>query len=296
MKKYLIINRGFLGDILFSTSVATRLKKDGLASRVYYAINFIQPMDLLNNHNDIDGVFLLSSNNGTQSCQEFIDRELANDNLVIVEMPPVRQNEPATIQYQRAAGTRTTQLSFDIETIPFWDKKANEVLLKSLINPTTPRRRIIGWQMNWEWKAYQCTKELLEKGIGAPHRNITAIIEDLSQDCLMVPLGFDRNVSQYDKEAFNPESYNLTASLIKKCDWVIGSEGGITNLAAAVGTKTIITTDFIMQNYGPNGRVSQNLFPQMGPSIYYPNAGHRTLDECIPDNDIAKAIREIINV
>ena len=211
-------------------------------------------------------------------------------------MPPVRQNEPATIQYQRAAGTKTTQLSFDIDTTFFWDNKARNIIAETIKKTPTPKKQIIGWQMNWEWKAYQCTKELLEKGIGAPHRNIASIIEDLSKDFLMIPLGFDRNVSQYDKVAFNSESYNLTASLIKECDWVIGSEGGITNLAAAVGTKTIITTDFIMQNYGPNGRVSQNLFPQMGPSIYYPNAGHRTLDACIRDEDIAQTIREIINV
>lgn len=295
MKKYLIVNRGFLGDILFSTSVATRLKKDGLASGVYYAINFVQPIDLLNHHNDIDGVFLLNSENGTRSCQEFINKELANDNLIIVEIPPVRQNEPATIQYQRAAGTLTNQLSFDIETIPHWDSKAIKFLYDSIKERDT-KKPVIGWQKNWEWKAYQCTKELLEKGIGAPHRNIPPIIADLEKDFTMIALGFDRNVSQYDKEAFDSEYYNLTASIIKGCDWVIGSEGGITNLAAAVGTKTIITTDFIMQNYGPNGRVSQNLFPQMGPSIYYPNAGHRTLDACIRDEDIAQAIREIVNV
>lgn len=284
--KYVIYNGGFLGDILFSSSVAERLKAQDRTIEVYYAIEFIQPSELLLNNPYIDGVFVLSQENVRRDFDNFVRLH----NPKIITMPLIHQNEPATIQYQRAAGISQTKLAFDTYTIPHYDEQAiklMEVYRKS-------GKKIIGWQRNWEYKAYQCTPESLRDRIGAPHRNIDAIIEDLSEDYWMISLGYDRNISNNHPTAANAQDYSRTASIIKYCDFVIGSEGGITNLAASVRTPTIITTDFIIQNYGPNGHVRQYLFPQMGPKVYYPDDKHFELDPCIADADIANAIREIV--
>ena len=81
--------------------------------------------------------------------------------------------------------------------------------------------------------------------------------------------------------------------MIKACDWFIGAEGGLANLASGVGTKTIITGDYVHQLYGWNGVIENNQEPKLGPKYYFPE-GHYTLDPYLTDEEVIKTIKDII--
>lgn len=284
--RYLIVCKNyFVGDILFASSLAERLKLDNPTCEVYFNVPLAQPLDLLNNNPYIDGVQL--SNDISQ-----IDRQSADK---VIVLPGIDQNYPATSQLQWYCGVTKPRTEFDVYTIPHYDELAKEEIDKLRKEQGKGKTRtVIAWQRNWEYKAYQCTPETVANGIGAPHRNIDEVIEFLSRKYVMIPVGFDRHVDSKASVAQNSALYNLTASIIKRAHWFIGSEGGLSNLAAAVHTRSIITTDFIMQNYGPNGRVRQISKPMMGPAVYYPDFGHSHLSPYITDYALPFKIDAII--
>lgn len=278
--KFLVNCRGFIGDILFASSVAGKLKEQYPICHITYNIPLIQPKLLLERNPYIDKVIVQETPN-------------IHDFDLTVNIPVINQRTPATIQMQNCAGITNSTPGYTVYTVPEYDKPYEEIAE----DIHSKGEKLIGWQVNWEYKAYQCTPELLEKRIGAPHRQIDKVIDELwgYRELKLIPCGFDRTISQFDPRAHEPEGFAKTASLIKFCDWFIGSEGGLTNLAAGLGTKVIYTTDYIMQNYGPNGHVAPTQNPQMGPCVYFPNGGHVALDPCIRDGDIAGTIRKIVN-
>lgn len=274
----LVLCRGYIGDCLFAGSLAEKLWNQE-KEKPDFMIPLIQPLYLLQQNPFINEVF-----GPTQVLN-------AADYKRIIEISEVDQSHPVTLQFQRIAGITDPSLEYNVYTVPEFDAYFRQEVRHMR---EMKGQKIIAWQRNWEYKAYQCTAETLEQGIGAPHRDIDAIIKDLEKDYILISMGFDRNVTQYAPEAHNADLFARTASLIKACDLFIGSEGGLSNLAAGVGTKCIITTDFIAQNYGPNGRVKKIPSPQMGPAVYYPNRGHVHLDPCIKDEDIANEIRKAL--
>ena len=58
MTSILIKVTGFIGDTLFSTSVARRLKKDGFTSLIDYKIPVYPPYEILQLNNSINRIFL----------------------------------------------------------------------------------------------------------------------------------------------------------------------------------------------------------------------------------------------
>ena len=71
----------------------------------------------------------------------------------------------------------------------------------------------------------------------------------------------------------------------------------LSNLAAGVGTKTIITGDFVHQLYGPNGVLRKIEEPKLGPKYYFPESGHVTLNPFLTDDEVAEQIiKELNNV
>lgn len=272
---------GYIGDCLFASSVAKKLKEKYPGCKVLYNIPVIQPKLLLEQNPYIDAVLY-------QSTATNYDK--------IINMPMITQDYPATLQFQAAAGIapENQSVEFPVYTVPMMDLQAR-MLRDDMELKTGKDTKIIAWQKNWEWRAYQCTEETLAHGIGAPHRNIEKIIANLKEYYIMLDVGFDRHVDTNTPIAQDPVLYARTASLIKMCDWFIGAEGGLSNLAAGVGTKCIITTDFIYQNYGPTGRIRKCEPPMMGPGVYFPDAGHVHLDPCIKDDEIAPEIVRIID-
>ena len=63
MQKILIKCTGFIGDILFASSIAKKLKEQNKECTVDYSIPVSQPLELLYNNPYIDNVFLDSNIN-----------------------------------------------------------------------------------------------------------------------------------------------------------------------------------------------------------------------------------------
>jgi hypothetical protein len=272
--------KGFIGDILFASSLAKPLSEQYLGAQIFLNIPLPQPLRLLQQNPYIHEVRV---NNRFS--------EIAID--IKLDIPEVDQACPATIYMQAMCGipSELQQLEFPVWTVAEYD----EFEARRCANIRKHGKRVIGYQVDWAWKAYQCTTDTLANGIGAPHRNMDAVIAELDNNFYMIPFGYDRSHDVRDPKLASSENYTRTASYIKNCDYFIGSEGGLSNLAASVGTKCIITTDFIAQNYGPStGRVRRCDPPKMGPAVYFPEAGHSHLHPCIRDDEIAPKIKQLI--
>lgn len=282
--KILVNCRGFIGDVLFASSLAKKYHEmfDGNCE-IHYNIPLLQPLELLENNPYIAKVWGRS-----------LENLVGNRYDLVVNIPEVDQAFPATLQMQAAGGIEDQSLEFDVFTSPWYDEEVVELFF-NLRRTHAPKTKIITFQNDWAWKAYQCTPETLAHGIGAPHRDTDTIIKALQEKYIMVRVGFDRHIDQFHSDAADSSSFARTASLIKFSDYFIGSEGGLSNLAAAVRTRCIITTDFIYQNYGPTGRVRKCDPPMMGPAIYYPDDHHVHLDPCLTDQQILDEIVHIVD-
>ena len=156
---------------------------------------------------------------------------------------------------------------------------------------------------NWEERSFLFTEEEYKQGIDVPnlgyggkHRNIDFIIQHLSDDpnIILLPIGMEPGFNVKDANFQNTADYTMQASLLKSCDYFIGAEGGLCNLAAGVGCKTIITGDFIHQLYGWNGVLRKIREPKLGPKYYFKDK-HITLDPYLTDKQVVTSIKQIIN-
>ena len=78
------------------------------------------------------------------------------------------------------------------------------------------------------------------------------------------------------------------AAVIQNADYFIGAEGGLANVAAAVHTKTVLTSEFVHQLYGWNGVIKKIENPKLGPRFYWPEDGHIDLSPYLTDDDVVK--------
>jgi ADP-heptose:LPS heptosyltransferase len=108
-------------------------------------------------------------------------------------------------------------------------------------------------------------------------------------------VGASKQINQFTLDHSEPP-FDLTASLIKVCDVFVGAEGGMANIAYAVGTRTILTSDFVHQLYGPNGVIRKNKEPKLGPAYYTsdPNM-HINLDPYLTDEQVADSMINLIS-
>jgi hypothetical protein len=128
------------------------------------------------------------------------------------------------------------------------------------------------------------------------NRNINYIISQLSlrDDLHLIEVGKPNGSSSTNTDLASVSEYSLTASIIKNCDYFIGAEGGLVNLASGVGTKTIITGDFIHQLYGWNGVIEKCSEPKLGPKYYFEEKNHITLNPYLTDQQVIEKINKII--
>lgn len=274
--KYLIKCTGFIGDNLFASSIAKKLHEQDPTAVVDYVLSIPQPLLLFKENPYINDVYVYSAD------------ESGYDKIYM--MPSVDQSKPATIQFQEFVGIQNPTTEFDVYTVAEYDEYA-KIQIEAVREPNKP---VVAWLANWKDRAYATTLDMYWKKIGGPHRDIDKIIVNLQKEFTMIQVGLPNGVSQLSLEASDPHQYAFTASVIKSCDWMIGAEGGLTNLACSVGTRTIITTCFIEQVYGRNGHVKQVPLPQMGPAVYYPTSGHTHLAPFISDDEVAEEIKRII--
>jgi len=278
--KILIKAMGFIGDNLFATSVAKKLKykHDGLCE-VDLLLSVAQPFELISNDPHIDNVYLEMPNK--QYDKVF---QLGHIN---------RQSTPCE-QLQVQCGIENPSPEFKIYTNPTIDKYV-EYYFKNKGN-----KKLVAWLSNWEERSFLFTEEEYKRGIDVPnlgyggkHRNISYIINELEKNnnLSLIEVGKPNGTNQLSTSILTVSEYSLTASVLKHCDYFIGAEGGLANLASGVGTKTILTSDFVHQLYGWNGVIEKQAEPKLGPRHYF--EGHIDLDPYLTDDQVIEQINKL---
>lgn len=295
--KILIRTTGFIGDILFASAIAESFySKYGGNAMVDYLIGFPQPYELLTLNPFISDVFL-SDNYGPYVSNKIVDSVKYD---AVYTLPHVNQNEIPVIQFKKACGIEIPKFDYKVYTNKAIDRVVGDKLLK--LKESTGKK-IIGVVANWKQSTVKYTIDEYMSGIQFPNvlahahsntRDIDYIINKLKEKYILIPLGFDHQVSQYDIGLESCSLYSYTASVIKFCDLVIGQEGGMTNLAAGIGTKTMITTDFMNYLYGKYGRMKQYDEIKLGPANICPNGNHIHLAPYVSDEEIVKSIYEAL--
>ena len=289
MKVLIKPNNLFIGDQLFSTSVADRYKETFKNVEIHYVTEFPQLMNLFENHPNIDNVWFKGTN---ESYDKIIDLN-----------PLSTQSVPATVQFQVQSGIpiEMTCTGFYTHT----NEKIDEYV-RSYYETFTSGKKIVCWQRNWEERSFLFTPEEYKAGIDVPNygyggkrRNIYYVISELSknENLILIPVGKPSGYNQRTNDINACQEYTELASLIKYADYLIGSEGGITNLGCSIknsNCKCIITTDFILQLYGWNGCIRKHQTPTMGPNTYFPNSGHVHLDPYLTDEQLVKQLNELL--
>jgi hypothetical protein len=282
MKKILIKNIGFIGDNLFASSIAMKLKLQELCT-VDYLLSVVQPFELYKNNPYIDNVYL--------------DEPDTTKYDVVYNLQPINRQSTPTEQFQTQCNVINPSPEYKIYT----NKSLDEYVGYMFKNKGD--RKLIAYLSNWEERSFLFTEQEYKRGIDVPnlgyggsHRNIEHIISQLSlrDDLLLIEVGKPSGNNQLESNVFTVSEYSLTASIIKNCDYFIGAEGGLANLASGVGTKTIITGDFIHQLYGWNGVIEKCDEPKLGPKYYFEDKNHITLDPYLTDQQVVENINKII--
>ena len=293
MKRILIKTYGFIGDILFASSIAKKMHEQYGNCQVDYCIGFPQPYLLLKNNPYISNVFLSKQKGPRVLLPDNVDESVYD---LIYELPECKQDIQPTIWYQQHCQITNPTPEYTIYTNSALDESTKYEL--DLLNRTNAK--VIGYVANWETLTAVYTEDEYKAGLNnvnqimshtnTNRRNISYILNELS-NCILIPLGYDHTVTQYHTSLDSTSTYTNTASIIKCCDLVIGQEGGMTNLAAGVGTKCIITTDFMHALYGPYGVMKRFNEVKLGPANMFPSGKHINLNPFITDEEILNTIK-----
>lgn len=282
--KILIKTIGFIGDNIFASSIAKKLKEQyGNECIVDFQLSILAPFELISNNPYIDNVYME------------IEDELQYDIIHILN--PIHRNETPTIQLQKQCGIKNTSSEYEVYT----NKTLDYLVNRFLKNYRGEKKVLVGYQLNWQEKSFLFTEEEYKRGIDVPNlgyggkrRDIDKILRLLNHydEIVLFPIGKPIGFNQKTDEIGLVSELSLTASVLKNMDYFIGSEGGLSNIAAGLGTKTIITGDFVHQLYGWNGVIEKNDEPKLGPKFYFPEFGHVTLNPYISDEEVANSIAE----
>lgn len=290
MSKVVVVCHGYLGDHLFASSLAKKLLEEGHASSVDYVVGFPQVIPLLKlnpyiNNIIFDGVVTPAPQLRVQGYNK------------VIQLRPLSFVEQPCIEYQKLAGIINPTPDFTIYTDKDLDNKFEKELEPYRIAP------VIAIMNNWQSKAFRFTEEEYIRGIDVPNkgyggrvRNIPFIVSQLKERFVTIDVGAPDNITQFQTATTLPTQTRTLleeASLLKNCDYFVGAEGGLANLASGVGCKTILTSDFVHQLYGWNGVIRKIKEPKLGPRYYFPN-GHIDLNPYLSDEEVVEHITKII--
>lgn len=293
-----------IGDILHASSVARKLKEKNPSSVVHYDINYLQPMELLYNNPHIDGVYYKEDDGNYDEVYELIkDREVLN---------PYKSS---VSQFQKMCNIENFDDTFEIFTNEQLDYSIGRSM-SELVNIDEWDSDLIkvGYQSDWDKKSFLFTEEEYYlasggedgTGYGSGSRNVFDIINcmEVSPRIMLFSLGLEEKIAKTYPCLNSTSKFTFTASLMKNCDYVIGAEGCLTNMASAIGTPTIITTDYIYQMFGPKGirwqqaggdlNKLEERKPFLGPNTYFPNQGHVELSPFLTDYEVGDEILRIV--
>jgi hypothetical protein len=214
----------------------------------------------------------------------------------VFELAPItREQFTPCEEFQMQCGIKNPSSDYKIYTNPNLDE-----YVRYMLSPYRDKT-VIAWLSNWEERSFLFTEEEYIRGIDVPNlgyggkrRDISFILSELEkrEDILLLEVGKPSGIDQRNFDLGTVTEYSLTASIIKNCDYFIGGEGGLANLAAGIGTKTIITGDFILQLYGWNGTVQRRKEPRTEPRYYFEGNDHITLNPYYTD---AQVVEQILN-
>jgi hypothetical protein len=287
----LIVTIGYFGDIAFASSIAKKLKIENQFERVDYLIGFPQMQALMNNNPYIDQVYVSDFPNSIPSKNiDFLKYDK------VVRLSPLSFEIPPPIEFQISAGVNNPDSEYEIYTNSQYD----EIAKTAIEDLRSNGKKVIAVMANWEPKTYIFTEDQYRAGIDVPnlgyggkHRNIEYINSELEKEYNAIYIGYPQEYTQIATsklEDNNQKSILFECSLMKFCDAFVGTEGGLCNLAAGVGTKTIITGDFVHQLYGWNGVLKKIKEPKLGPIHYFLNSNHVELNSYISDEEVIKQI------
>ena len=279
--KVLIKGMGFIGDHLHQSSIAKKLKEENPGCKVDFLSTIKQPFELLCLNPYIDNVYLEMPNKSYDK---------------VFELSPItREQFTPCEEFQMQCGIKNPSPDYKIYTNPNLDE-----YVRYMLSPYKDKT-VVAWLSNWEERSFLFTEEEYIRGIDIPNlgyggkrRDIGFILSELEkrEDILLIEVGKPPGIDQRNFDLGTVTEYSLTASIIKNCDYFIGGEGGLANLAAGVGTKTIITGDFILQLYGWNGVVQRRKEPKTEPKYYFEGNNHITLNPYYTD---AQVVEQILN-
>lgn len=299
MSEALLVAHGFFGDNIFISSVAKRLIEEKQFDAVDFLTGFPQMHPLLNANPYIRNVYVSDAIGPEQ--KHVVNSYDLSAYIKVFTFGPFSFNIPPALEAQVLCGVKSPSPDFQVWTTAEDDAYAMEYLNK--LREIHGNKKILAWMRNWKQKSYQWTEDQYWNaqdnyftGYGTENRNIDRIVEELSKDYIMVPVGVPEQLSQQHTALYQHEYRTLSqdASVLKFCDYFLGAEGGLANLAAGVGCKTILTYEFIWQCYGPRGTVRPfENGPKLGP-VYYFNEGHQYLPLHKTDDELIQLIKDAV--
>lgn len=295
MKKVLVVCHGYLGDHLFASSLAKKLLDEDHSVVVDYVVGFPQVIPLLEQNPFINQVIF---DGKVTPSPEFYDNRGNYDR--IIRLGPLSFIEPPCVEFQKVAGISNPTPEFMVYT----DVRTDENIKYEFDRLRTHGVPIIAVMNNWEKKAFRFTEEeyrnnadVPNKGYGGRYRDINSIVKKLQNKFIVIPVGAPDGVTQYDTAASPssaPRSWLEEASVLKQCDYFVGAEGGLANLAGGVGCKTIIGSEFLAMLYGWRGCIRPIGVPMLGPHHFFPKQQHSFLNPFLTDEEFGDTVIAII--
>ena len=155
----------------------------------------------------------------------------------------------------------------------------------------------------WRAKAFAFTEDEYNRAVDVPYkgyggrlRDIQSILTALGRDFQLVTVGLTATSMQVANTVAPPErSLRYDASVLKYAQFFIGAEGGLANVAAGVGCRTVLTSDFVHQLYGPKGCLKRIPEPKLGPRYYFPDEGHIDLNPYLTDTEVLAEYQAVLS-
>lgn len=299
MNRALVVCHGYLGDHLFASSIAKKLMDEDQFNVVDYIIGFPQVIPLFKCNPYINEV--LFEGNVTPSPRVYFIATGVDEYDKIIQLGPLSFVESPCIEFQKIAGVRNPSPEFHVYTDLTLDSVV-KLQIEQLRN-SAPNKPVVAVMNNWEPKAFLFTEEeyrignnIPYKGYGGKLRNIQYIIDSLQHHVSLIGVGAGPGISQFNTAYDIPgvTSFVEEASILKYCDYFVGPEGGLANLAAGVGTKTIIGSEFVAQLYGPNGCIRKIDVPMLGPHQFFKDVKHSFLNPYLTDQQFIDTVLSVI--
>ena len=147
MTKILVRCRNIhIGDTLFASSVAKKLKEKNPECVIHYDISFLQPIELLINNPYIDEVFY-------KECAD-IDYDIIHT-LMDEDVSALNPYESAVSQFQKMCNIDNFDDTFEIYTNPSLDYSISESFRELVkIGDWSNSLIKVGYQCDWDKKSF----------------------------------------------------------------------------------------------------------------------------------------------